>query len=266
MPTVLPGGKTGDGAQHYQPQSATQLHTHLHTHSLPQSVFSSLAHATREGVKSIGVVPDTVRNGSLDMEAGIASAGRSFATEWVYPTHEQAQGAVRKDFDALTENDFIEHAEALHRSRLEEVTKLFKLSCFRRLPRSECTNLPGDTGRVIKYRITLRGFKDLGRSVNTWAATAARNAQKTLNSLAMTQSSWDISSAFAQGMTFQEIATATGEEQRSIQLEVAPHDLDWIRSQPGFEDFSCHQEVLDLLKPVYGLRDAQVLAIAATSP
>eukprot|EP00971_Amphidinium_carterae_P328599 6460551-Amphidinium_carterae.7 len=39
-------------------------------------------------------------------------------------------------------------------------------------------------------------------------------------------------------------------------MEVTPYDLDLIRSQPGFEDFSCHEEVLDLLKPVYGLRDA----------
>eukprot|EP00971_Amphidinium_carterae_P131791 2610307-Amphidinium_carterae.1 len=285
------------------------LHTHPHTHTLPLFVFSSLAHATREGVKSRSVVSETERNGSLDMQAGLCidweltsranvissraceeampyllevvyttgrpqrvqDVDRSFATEWVYPTKDQAHGAVKKDFDALTENDFIEHAEALHQSRLDEVSKLFKLSCFRRLPRSQCTNVvdskwvyrwkPSDAGRVIKSRITLRGFKDLDRSVNTWAATAARNTQKTLNSLAMTQAnftmeSWDISSAFAQGMTFEEIATATGEEQRSIQLEVAPYDLDLIRAQPGFEDFSCHQEVLDLLKPVYGLRDA----------
>eukprot|EP00971_Amphidinium_carterae_P339893 6477948-Amphidinium_carterae.1 len=189
----------------------------------------------------------------------------------MYPAKQQAQGAVKKDFDALTDSDFVEHAEALHRSRLDEVTKLFKLSCFRRLPRAQSTNLvdskwvyrwkPGETGRVIKSRITLRGFKDQDRSVNTWAATAARNTQKTINSLAMTQpgfvvESWDISSAFAQGMTFQEIASTTGEEQRSIQLEVSPYDLDLIRSQTGFEDFSCHEEVLDLLKPVYGLRDA----------
>eukprot|EP00971_Amphidinium_carterae_P336866 6473433-Amphidinium_carterae.1 len=183
--------------------------------------------------------------------------GRSFAHQWAFPTSSQAQGAVKKDFDALTDSDFVEHAAALHRSRLDEISKLFKLSCFRRLSRSKCTNLvdskwvyrwkPGDTGRVIKSRITLRGFKDLDRSVNTWAATAARNTQKTINSLAMTQSSfvvesWDISSAFAQGMTFEEIATATGEDQRSIQMEVAPHDLDLVRAQQGFEDFSCHEE------------------------
>eukprot|EP00971_Amphidinium_carterae_P018913 372341-Amphidinium_carterae.3 len=68
--------------------------------------------------------------------------------------------------------------------------------------------------------------------------------------------SWDIGSAFAQGLSFAELARSTGEQIRSVQLEIDAGDVELIRAQEGFESFCPLTETLDLLKPVYGLKDA----------
>eukprot|EP00971_Amphidinium_carterae_P227040 4503531-Amphidinium_carterae.2 len=65
----------------------------------------------------------------------------------------------------------------------------------------------------------LRGFKEKG-DYQTYAGTAARFTQRIINSLSMMNphyvlQSWDIGSAFAQRLSFAELARSTGEQIRS---------------------------------------------------
>ncbi len=68
--------------------------------------------------------------------------------------------------------------------------------------------------------------------------------------------SMDISAAFLKGMTFQEIQQVTGEPLRSVQFDFPAQDA-WILQQlPGMGDYDYHTEVLDLIKALWGLKDA----------
>eukprot|EP00971_Amphidinium_carterae_P062075 1228845-Amphidinium_carterae.1 len=67
--------------------------------------------------------------------------------------------------------------------------------------------------------------------------------------------SYDISSAFAQGLTFTELAQP-GEEVRAVQLMVSASDAELIREFQGWSSFDHHRHILSLQKPVYGLKDA----------
>ena len=109
--------------------------------------------------------------------------------------------------------------------------------------------------------MTLRGFKEAASEYSTFAGTASRTSQRLLNSLSVlnehfTLQSWDISSAFARGMTFEMLARTTGEPLREVCLEIDPADADLVRAQSGFETFDYQCEVLRLRKAIYGLRDA----------
>merc|ERR1712218_30125 len=66
----------------------------------------------------------------------------------------------------------------------------------------------------------------------------------------------DISAAFLKGMTFEEIAATTGEPLRSVQFEVPPRDAWLVQQLPGMSDFDHQSEVLDLIKALWGLKDA----------
>merc|ERR1712051_155888 len=66
----------------------------------------------------------------------------------------------------------------------------------------------------------------------------------------------DISAAFLKGMTFEEIATLTGEPLRQVQLEVPPKDALLVQQLPDMADFGHQSEVLDLIKALWGLKDA----------
>ena len=95
----------------------------------------------------------------------------------------------------------------------------------------------------------------------TYAGTASRWGQRIINSVCVNVEgfelfSFDVSVAFAKGMTFQELSELTGEPVRSVQCELAPEDVTMLRTIPGFEDFDPKTEVLDMLKAIYGLKDA----------
>eukprot|EP00975_Prorocentrum_lima_P062660 12886797-Prorocentrum_lima.AAC.1 len=66
----------------------------------------------------------------------------------------------------------------------------------------------------------------------------------------------DISAAFLKGMTFKEIAKGTGDTLRSVQFDFPPGDFWILQKRPGMEDYDSSVEMLDLLKAIWGLKDA----------
>ena len=66
----------------------------------------------------------------------------------------------------------------------------------------------------------------------------------------------DISAAFLKGMTYEKIAKITGAPLRSVQFDVPPRDAWLLQKLPGMSDFNYHTEVLDLIKALWGLKDA----------
>ena len=66
----------------------------------------------------------------------------------------------------------------------------------------------------------------------------------------------DISKAFLQGVTYEELAQLTGEKQREVNFYLPAADVPLLRKVPGFEDFDPTTEVLHCDKPGTGLVDA----------
>ena len=66
----------------------------------------------------------------------------------------------------------------------------------------------------------------------------------------------DISKAFLQGVTYEELAELTGEAPREVNFYLPASDIPLLRTLPGFEDFDPMKEVLHCDKPGTGLADA----------
>ena len=116
---------------------------------------------------------------------------------------------------------------------------------------------------VTKARHTTRGFKNLQafkEDVTTYSGTASKWAQRLINQHAAQFEheifSMDISAAFLKGMTYDRISQLTGEPLRSVQFDFPRQDA-WLLCQlPGMKDFDNNYEVLDLVKALWGLKDA----------
>eukprot|EP00975_Prorocentrum_lima_P039047 8204415-Prorocentrum_lima.AAC.1 len=52
-------------------------------------------------------------------------------------------------------------------------------------------------------------------------------------------------------MIFQEVASKTGDNLRSVQFESPPADVWSLRKLPGMEDYDNYVEILDLLKAMW---------------
>ena len=66
----------------------------------------------------------------------------------------------------------------------------------------------------------------------------------------------DISKAFLQGVTYEELAKLTGEPVREVNFWLPPSNIPLLRKVPGFETFDPTKEVLHCDKPGTGLVDA----------
>ena len=116
--------------------------------------------------------------------------------------------------------------------------------------------------RIIKARLTARGFKDYQayeENIATFAGTASKMAQRMVCAFAAQQDyvlfSMDISAAFLKGLTFTEISKITGEPLRSVQFSLPSNCVHILKRIPGMEDFDPILEVLDFLKAMWGLKD-----------
>ena len=66
----------------------------------------------------------------------------------------------------------------------------------------------------------------------------------------------DVSKAFLQGLTYEEIAKDTGAPLREVQFELPTGCVPLLRQVEGFEDFDPSTEVVHSDKPGTGLKDA----------
>ena len=116
--------------------------------------------------------------------------------------------------------------------------------------------IEGNVG--VKCRLTVRGFKDKFQHLDTYAGTTSCSGQRIVNADAAENEgfilfSFDVSQAFAKGLTFEESFKLTGTECRAVQFAVP--ELDCLKQIRGFEHFNPSTESLTMLKPIKGLTD-----------
>ena len=175
---------------------------------------------------------------------------------------------IEKAFDILTAKEIRENWTAVEEAYRKEV-KSYKDNATYKISKKEmianiCSSKwvvkwkSTPEGRIIKARLTIRGFEDLQHDLSTFSSTASRWGQRIICSVAV-QRSWpvftaDVATAFLQGLTFTELAKLSGTETRSIAF-VPP-----TGSERYFQELESKyvpgRDVLELLKPAYGLKDA----------
>jgi hypothetical protein len=171
----------------------------------------------------------------------------------------------------LTFEEALAYVEDCTAAMRDELKRWNRCNGFRRHPRALSQNILDsrwvlkwklvDGKRVIKARLTVRGYKDLqGGDLKTMASTASRWGQRVV-CMAAVQNDWtlysaDVSQAFLQGMSFEEVAKLKGEVKRSVQFEVPPGSVPILQMLDGYEDFDGGTEVLDMLRGGFGLKDA----------
>ena len=118
-----------------------------------------------------------------------------------------------------------------------------------------------DGQKGVKARLVVRGFKDFqADDLNTSASTASRWGQRIVNQ-AVVENKWelfsfDVSTAFLQGLTFEEMYKMGFTNKREVCLEIPKGSLQLIRELPGMSDFDPDKHVLRMLKGGFGLKDA----------
>ena len=184
---------------------------------------------------------------------------------------------IQRESDLLTSSEIRQNQAAVDAATLEELRIWMKYGCFERAPRASSRNVMdskfvtkwkktkdscGTEVRIIRQRLALRGFKDLqAAELEAHAATGSRLSQRLLCSEAACRPHWrfvalDISKAFLQGLTYKEIASRTGEEERDVCFTLPPSAVPFLRQLEGFENFDERQEVLRCVKPGTGCKDA----------
>lgn len=123
-----------------------------------------------------------------------------------------------------------------------------------------------DDKKTLKARLIVQGFKDK-QEVDNYAGTSTRWSQR-LVLIICAQMRWaltsaDVSEAFQRGLTSEQLAKLLGEVKRSCQLELPPGAAAPLRELPRMKDFNDLKEVLNMVKPGYGLKDAPCLCALA---
>ena len=194
------------------------------------------------------------------------------------------RAVVKRDDDILTPEEENRHRKEVDAAMLQELQTWAKFKCFSRKAKKAARNIidcrwvlkwkheliateatteavQQKTRRVIRARLTVRGFKDLEKHlVDRYAGTAQRYSQRVLVSEAVMRG-WDIgttdiSKAFLQGVTYQELSEMTGEPVREVNFYLPARSSNLLRQVPGFENFDPFNEVLHCDKPGTGSVDA----------
>ena len=175
---------------------------------------------------------------------------------------------TQRDDDLLTPAEVKERWPEVEKAMLQELQTWAKLKCFSRKPRHSARNIidvrwvlknkwevptidasrggrdspEAEAVRIVRARLTVRRFEDQERKdVDRYAGTSARSSQKLLVSEAVLRG-WDlctadVSKAFLQGVTYEELAKLTGEPVREVNFWLPPSNTPLLRKVPGLETF-----------------------------
>ena len=177
---------------------------------------------------------------------------------------------IQKNLDALTTADIAANWPLVEAAIREEVRSFYDMQTFERALRTSCNNVCTcrwvlrwkliDGVRTVKARLTIRGFEDLAQDIPTYASTCTRWGQRLVCSVAI-QHGWslfsaDVGVAFLRGLTFKELSQLTGQPERDVAFMPPANSEVYFRELPGLSNLNFQTEVLRLLKPAYGLKDA----------
>ena len=186
------------------------------------------------------------------------------------------KAVIERDTDLLTPEEITKFDKEVVAAMITELKTWLKYGCFTRRKRSEARNIvdckwvlkwkhellpDGTTRRIIRARLTIRGFKDLDKAeLIRYAGTSQRYSQRLLVSEAANRG-WpiactDISKAFLQGVTYDELSKMTGEPLRDVSFYLPPSSIAILKQLPGYENFNPALEVLWCVKPGTGSVDA----------
>ena len=180
------------------------------------------------------------------------------ATMRVYISANIKRAVVVKEDDLLTKKELAHHEAAVAAATIDELKIWIDNDCFKVCDMSKAQNImtsryvakrkyvkspDGKQKRIIRMRLCLRGFMDLEAfSLDTFAGTARRQSQRILASEAACHKDWiiasmDIDKAFLKGLTYKELAEATGEKERTVCFTLPPGSAQLLRKLKGFEHF-----------------------------
>ena len=175
---------------------------------------------------------------------------------------------IEKAFDILTTKEIKENWEQVEEAFRKEVKSYKDNQTYEISLRTDVQNSCSSKwvikwkstpdGRVIKCRLTIRGFEDMQSDLATYSSTASRWGQRIICSVAV-QRQWttfvaDITTAFLQGLTFEDLAKLDNSAVRSVGfIPPAGSEKYFQELEPNYVPW---RDVLKLRKPAYGLKDA----------
>ena len=156
-----------------------------------------------------------------------------------------------------------EHEAEVRQAIYDELERWRKLGGFKRTNRATANNVVDsrwvlkwksvDGKRIIKARLTVRGYKDQqAEQLQTYAGTATRWSQRIVNFMVV-QKGWrlfsaDVGQAFLRGLSFKQIQEMDGEVHRDVQFTVPPGSVPILQKLTGYADFDPIREVLSMLR------------------
>ena len=110
-------------------------------------------------------------------------------------------------------------------------------------------------------RSSVRRFEDNPQELEMYVGTESRVGQRTVNIVAAEHEDsvlfpLDVSHVFASGVAFEDLSAPIGTELRAVQFDIPKQDIDICRQMGWFNDFNPELEILNMIKPIYGLKGA----------
>ena len=152
---------------------------------------------------------------------------------------------VARDFDIISASEEKKHWKACREAKKAELKSFLEHKVFRIMLRKNDRNYTKpvfineikaiwvlrwknkEGKRIVKARLCVQGFRDKQNLDSVSSSTATRTGQRLISSLAANHK-WnllclDISTAFLQGLTFEDLSKLTGQPKRNVQMSV-PQD------------------------------------------
>ena len=159
---------------------------------------------------------------------------------------------VEKSFDNLSPSEVKEHWAKVEEGIRKEVRSFSDMDTLELQLASKAHNVLSSRWvlkwklvegvRLVKARLTVRGFEDMAENLSTFASTASRWGQRVVSVIA-TQMSWplflaDVSTAFLQGLTFEELAKLNGGQVREVCFQPPANSAQYFKELKGMESYN----------------------------